>query len=118
MKTPIRRSEVVSAVENNSWSNDVLRVALPAQYELQMTSHKLLGDVRNGYAEGNLELGAVRYVDNYLLSLAKSLVTPGLVIEGFSMLALSNIFSGVIPLAVFLLVNCTSLDTTLSSLRD
>ena len=111
---------MVSAVENNSWSNDVLRVALPAQYELQMTSHKLLEDVRNGYAsaEGNLELEAVRYVDNYLLSLAKSLVTPGLVIEGFSMLALSNIFSGVIPLAVFLLVNCTSLDTTLSSLRD
>jgi len=83
LKTPIRRSEVVSAIKNNSWSVDVLRVALPAQYELQMTSHKLLEDVRNGYAEGNLPLEAVQYVDNYLLSLAKSLVTPGLVIEGF-----------------------------------
>lgn len=83
ISTPIRRSEVTSSVSCSTWSDEVVRTALPMQHELAGTAFKLLEDVREAYNVGKVGLEAVKYVDNYLLSQAKSLVTPGLFIEGF-----------------------------------
>lgn len=83
LNTPIRRSEIAASISGNTWSNQVVRTALPVQYEYQTDAFKLLEDVRSAFQEGNLTLESVQYVDRYLLTFAQSLVTPGLIIEGF-----------------------------------
>ena len=83
MNTPIQRSDVASAVSGNSWSDSVVRTALPMQHEIQMNSRKLIEDVETACREGKLTIEDAMFTDKHLLSLAKSLVVPGTIMGGF-----------------------------------